>query len=180
MTTTRTPNSQALEPDVILSAMHADLVPWASKLGGEAFIGKDPVHVFSLLAETPAGFRAVIHFDRDTVETPDMPAPMSKQAVKVLVSTNVGLSIDPGSVLTKTNAAQRASLLSLLSNARKRVLSWRFPESVIHKGRLYYDGFEPIEMPQGYPLAAYELNFHYRAAVPVEPETGALIQITLP
>jgi hypothetical protein len=169
------PNSQAVEPDLLLEAMRADLASWATGENGTVHVAKDPLAVLTLLAETPSGFRVIIHLEGDANERPEMPAPVVKYSLKIQVSANMGLSASPDLAITQATA-NRPALLRLAGLVRKRVMSWRLPEASVHKGRVYYDGFGPVTLPDGLPLAAYELDFHFRAPITAAEST---VEITL-
>ncbi len=153
--------------------MRADLDSWVSAQGGKCFTAKDPLDVLTLLAETPSGFRVILHLDGDRNQQPDMPAPVPLYTLKVQVSANMGLSSRADLAVSQATA-NRPALLRLVGLVRKRVMSWRLPEASVHKGRVYYDGFGPVTLPDGLPLAAYEIDFHFRAVMTAAEETVAI------
>ena len=115
---------------------------------------------------------------RDESADRENPALVINTTVQMVVQSGEGLRADR-SILAWKGESGRPSLLRLVRDVRFRALCWKFNTSLVHRGRLFYDGAEPYVPPDGVPLAAYQLTFHFRAAgrAPLESDR---VEITVP
>jgi len=51
------------------------------------------------------------------------------------------------------------SLLFILSEIRRRVLSYRITSEVINQGVLYYGGRQALRLPDGSPVKGFQMSF---------------------
>ena len=175
------PQNAAADQGAILEACRADLAAWAAAQAprGEVFVARDPIEpLLLLLGARSEGFRVVLSLGRDESADRENPALVINTTVQMVVQSGEGLRADR-SILAWKGESGRPSLLRLVRDVRFRALCWKFNTSLVHRGRLFYDGAEPYVPPDGVPLAAYQLTFHFRAAgrAPLESDR---VEITVP
>lgn len=153
-------------PAALLNELADDLKPWVEGKKGTLSVARDPYHFLELLAESPAGWRAVLHWDGDAnlADDPQTGA-FCPQKISVGVTANLGLTAEAGQSLRKASAS-RPALLTLLAEVRDRVRGYAWPDEITGRYSLY-KGTEAIVLPDsGIPLAGYRLTFELLAALP--------------
>jgi hypothetical protein len=155
-----------VRPDQICRYVKTAIAAVASSNKGKIEIAKDPWHVLELLAESPSGFRIIIHWAGDQ-QLGDMDdAPLVTSRLEVILSCNLGLTANAESALVEGSAlTNRPSLLDLVSRVRQRILQKLWPAERTG-GNIRYVGCEPVGTPDGVPLAAYRLSFELDHAAP--------------
>ena len=164
----------------ILTAMFNDLITWATTQTpkGLVFWAKDPIEPLAiLLGSRSEGWRAIMHSDNDAACDQEVQALVCEYHLKVIVESGEGLRTDR-SVLGIQGETNRPSLLAVAAAVRFRILCWRFDTSLIHRGKLFYENKSPYMLPNGDPMAAYVLGFHWRAAA-AAPLTANEVNITI-
>lgn len=132
-------------------------------------IAKDPWNVIEILTDAPRGVRLVIHWAGEEALGDEPAAPLATQRIEVIVGFALGLRAGVDSALVE-NLENRPSLLRLVSLVRARVLGMTFTEPDASEGLFRYRGCEPVETPEGVPLAAYRLRFELDTNMPdIEP-----------
>jgi hypothetical protein len=159
-----------LTPADILRVIQADLKEWAGTVRGQISIAKDPWNVLEILAESPSGLRAILHWAGDRQLGDQDDAPLASANVEVILGYAMGLSKDPGSDLVNPQFNARPAVLDLVSELRGRLLSLDFdsdPENADESAEtLRYVGTEPVTLPDGTPTHAYRLKFELDHALP--------------
>jgi hypothetical protein len=153
-------------PDALLTELRADLEPWVRAKKGDLSIARDPYHFLELLAESPSGFRVVLHWDGEANPGDDAQAGVfATQRISAGVTANLGLTAKPGEALHKPTA-NRAALLRLLADVRERLRSYVWPDETTARYMLY-KGADAIVLPDsGVPLTGFRLNFELTIALP--------------
>lgn len=173
------PNSGARSVDELLEPMRSDLDVWARLQSGSCIIARDPLAVIELLAESPKGWRLVLSYDGDSpMDGSSISAGgpyVIETTIRAVVTCNPGLRLIRDSQLLK-GSQTRGSLLSILTQVRVRMLSYRWDSSLVHRGALTYRGTQPFSIPDFLPLAAYALTF---SLVHVIPEPSSPVQLAL-
>ncbi|WP_414664901.1 hypothetical protein [Horticoccus sp. 23ND18S-11] len=153
-------------PDAILTEMRADLEPWVRAKKGELSIARDPFHFLELLAESPASFRVVLHWDGESNPGDEPQAGVfAAQKISLGVTANLGLTAKPDEALHKATA-NRAALLRLLADVRDRARSYVWPDETTARYMLYKSADVIVLPDSGLPLAGYRLNFELTIALP--------------
>lgn len=159
--------SDPYTPDALLAELQGDFEPWVAARKGQLCLARDPWHFLELLAESPAGWRTVLHWDGEA-NPGDVPeaGDFCVQRLSLGVTANLGLTAKPDQSLVKATAA-RPALLQLVAQVRERMRAYRWPEGIT-QGRALYKGADVIELPGsgGIPLAGYRLNFELLIALP--------------
>lgn len=157
------------DPSSLLTYVRDDLALWVRGQKGLLSVASDPWNFLELLAESPAGWRCVLHWHGDNNETPDTPAAFLKNEFHLGVTCNLGLTATPGEQIAKKRAGGTPSLLSLVGLTRARLRSLVFPDGVAESSVTYL-GCVPVVLPDGTPLAAYRLRFSLMTAdEPITP-----------
>lgn len=153
-------------PDSLLSELRTELEPWVRAKKGDFSVARDPYHFLELLAESPAGFRVVLHWDGETNPGDDAQAGcFPAQKISLGLTANLGLTAKPDESLHKASAA-RPALLRLLADVRDRMRGYTFPDETTARFILY-KGAEAIVLPDSaIPLAGYRLNFELTIGLP--------------
>ena len=153
-------------PDKLLGELHDELSPWVRTQKGTLSIARDPYHFLELLAESPAGWRAVLHWDGEINPSDEERAGVfARQRISIGITANLGLRFDTDSALVKSTAA-RPALLSIVAAVRERVRGYVWPEGITNEVTLYA-GCEAVTLPEAdVPLAGYRLNFELIIALP--------------
>lgn len=151
--------SAGLEPDQLLALLHADLDSWVRERGGLLSVASDPFNFLELLAEAPAGWRAVLHFESDEnrQDNPDEAA-LLDMVWSLGVTCQKGLSIRPEERLFLPGPAGAPALLRIVATLRLRMRGAVLP-SCLFGGRVHYLGAQPLVLPNGTPLLGYQLRF---------------------
>ncbi len=131
----------------------------------EISVAKDPWHVMEILMISPRGLRLVVHWGGEDPLGDEPAAPLSTQRVDAIVGYALGLKATADAALIE-NAAERPSLLKIVADVRQRVLSMAFGAADASEGMFRYRGAEPVETPEGVPLAAYRLKFELDTTMP--------------
>ncbi len=152
-----------LEPDVLLNLLEEDLLPWMKEQKGQLSLAEEPWHFLELLAESPQGWRGVLHFDGDEnrMQSADEGA-FLRNRFSFGVSCQKGLGVKAGQVLHKPRPGGGLALLKLIALSRLRIRSFVFPADVSQR-YVHYIGCDPVTLPDGTPLAAYRLRFELTA-----------------
>lgn len=160
------PRADYYTPDALLGELRADLEPWVKQRKGELSVARDPYHFLELLAESPAGFRVVLHWDGETNPGDDALAGVfAAQKLSLGLTANLGLTAKPDEALHKPTAS-RAALLRILADVRDRVRGYVWPDETTARFILY-KGAELIVLPDSaIPLAGYKLNFELTIGLP--------------
>jgi hypothetical protein len=168
-----------LYPHQIVKHLKAGLDGWARGYRGQVHIAKDAWIELELLAESPVGFRVIVHWagdknagNQDGIEN----LPLVTALLQITLSNNLGLTAKPEQALAENVPGRQMPILKLLGLARERILKISWPESVAESIR--YVGCDPVGTPDGVPLAAYVLTFELDHALPdyesdAAPETMA-------
>ncbi len=152
-------------PEKILQELRADLEPWARDHAGLVTLARDPYHFLELLAESPAGWRIVLHWDgEDNTGDNAQAGAFCAQRLSLGISANLGLTAKPNEALV-TPTASRAALLRLVADTRDRVRGYTWPDRTTSRYLLYRRAL-PVVLPEGVPLAAYKLDFELIIALP--------------
>ena len=154
----------------ILRAIQADLKEWVGTVRGQISIAKDPWNVLEILAESPSGLRAILHWAGDKQLGDRDDAPLATANVEVILGYSMGLSKDPGSDLVNAQFNARPAVLDLVSDLRGRLLSIPLnsdPENPDEAAETLRNvGAEPVTLPDGTPTHAYRLKFELDHALP--------------
>lgn len=142
-----------MNPSEWYSLVEADLKSELAN-GPRIFRAMDPLHALEILAASPANYFLVL-LDKGDVPEEHGPIEWIKARLGVYVAQNRGLSIDPAEV--------EEELTQRCETVRDTVLSKEYPEATT---AVYteYEGRDTVVTPEGFPLAAYELNFSLRLA----------------
>lgn len=152
-------SSIGLEPDRLISLLHGDLTPWMKERKGELCVAADPWNFLQLLAESPDGWRGVLHFDGDANRADHHSSGcFLDNNFSFGVTCQKGLSLDPEEKLFRPSPDGTPSLLRLVSAARLRIRSYAFPADVSDRF-VTYRGCEPLVLPDGTPLMGYRMRF---------------------
>ncbi len=176
--TTPTPVPPSL--DRIYAAMLADLKTYAAACASTAIISRDPEDAMLQVINTKGGSRIVLHPEKGDANDRDIQATVELHTFRLFVATHIGIvpgDRDNGICQSGSGAAP---LMRQIDDLRLRVLCWRFDSSVIHQGRIYYNGFDPLYTPDGYPIAAYALAFRFRAPIRAPVAADQHIAIAIP
>lgn len=156
----------AYTPDVLTRLVRDRLDSMAVRgMKQDVSVAKDPWHVIEILAASPRGLRLVVHWAGEEPLGEEPMAPLSTQRVEVIVGYALGLKASADAALVE-NTADRPSLLKIVADVRARVLGMVFSEMDASEGLFRYRGAEPVETPEGVPLAAYRLKFELDASMP--------------
>lgn len=162
-----TPMSQAAyyTPEKLLLELRADLEPWAAARKGSISLATDPYHFLELLAESPAGWRIVLHWDgEDNTSDNAQAGAFCAQRLSLGITANLGLTAKPNESLVKKTASREA-LLRLVADTRDRVRGYVWPDVTTSRYLLFRRAL-PVVLPEGVPLAAYKLDFELIIALP--------------
>ena len=156
----------AYSPAELLNLYKTDLNDWASKNKAVVFIAKDPWNILELLAQSPAGMRIILAWAGDQALGEQVQAIGSTNKLEVILSYNLGLTVQPDAALLQASA-DRPALLDIISDLRNRVLSLCVPdaETGVDLSARYVEG-DIVTTPDGIPLSAYKLKFEFDAAFP--------------
>lgn len=166
-----------MDPADILQALHEDLAAWVTEQSGVLSVARDPWEPLDVLSQRPDGFRVMLLFagdeadygDLSEVDGEDVVIPSAHVQIEIYVSLNLGLAKGRGQKAFKADA-EKAPLISRLSELRARVLSLRLIKAGECLGRFRYVGSEPVVTPEGWPLAAYKLRVAMDTQVDVDEE----------
>jgi len=139
-----------------LAAVQADLEPFIEADKGSVFMAADPFHALEILAASPAAYFVVILDKGEETET-NGPIQWLVPKVGLYVAQQKGFQANPG--------AHIIPLSQRCENARDRVLSKVHDPEESDKHPEYL-GKSLVTLPDGMPLAAYELNFSLRVSGP--------------
>lgn len=166
----------------ILASIVRDLREWAKSSSGTISVAADPANVFELFADSPQGWRAIIHLEGDQpAESDDRTAtsrPVALHTLRAIVQSNIGPTLNRGEGALVGDDL-KPSLDQLISAFRKRMLAYRFQfngeQLPVLKSQLKYGGRIPYE-PQGVTMAAYQLTFTFWATLdyPAQSDVVAL------
>lgn len=155
-----------LRPDQILRYAKTAVNSVVARNKGKTLIAKDPWNVLELLAESPSGFRCILHWAGDKLLGDQEDLPLVTTRLEVILSCNLGLTADAQTALVEeSNITARPSLLNIVSTIRERILQKLWPASYTEE-QIRYVGTEPVGTPEGVPLAAYRLAFELDHAAP--------------
>lgn len=152
-------------PDALLTELRADLEPWVAKKKGTVSIALDPYNFLELLAESPAGWRAVLHWEGEANPSDNAQAGcFCPQKISIGITKNLGLVAKKDEALVKSLLGNPA-FLKLQADLRDRVRGYVWPEQTTERYMLY-KGADPVSLPDGTPLAAMRLNFELTIGLP--------------
>lgn len=152
-----------LSPADIITKLQTQLAAWVTAKKGLLSIAEDPWHVLELLAETPVGFRVILHWAGDRNAADDIDDGIDNHTVEVIVSKNRGLAAKRGDHLVEPRAG--VALLVLVGQVKAKIKgSFALWEQEITQGEIEYRGCEPVTTPEGVPLDAYRLSWSLLAA----------------
>jgi hypothetical protein len=155
-----------IRPDQILVYAKRAIDAIVRRNKGAVSIAKDPWNVLELLAESPAGFRCILHWAGDKLLGDQEELPLLTSRLEVILSYNLGLTATAESALVeKSPLTDRPSLLRLVAIVRERVLQKLWPADFTEE-QIRYVGTDPVGTPEGIPLAAYRLVFELDHAGP--------------
>lgn len=156
-------NPVEYSPDALTRLVRDDLEGWDAPQAAKVSIAKDPWHVLEILADSPRGLRFIVHWAGEEALGEEPAAPLETQRVEVIVAFALGLRSTPDAALVE-NQPDRPSLLKTVAAVKRRVLEMQFAADA-SEGLFRYRGTEPVETPEGVPLAAYRLRFELDTAM---------------
>jgi hypothetical protein len=152
-------------PDDLLAELRDDLKPWVQKRKGMLSIATDPYNFLELLAQSPAGWRVVLHWDgEDNTAEAAQAGDFCTQRISLGITANLGLTANPSEGMV-TDTAVRKAFLGLVADLRDRVRGYVFPDQVTNR-YMHYKRAVPVVLPEGVPLAGMKLDFELIAALP--------------
>lgn len=155
-----------IRPDQILRYAKAAVNAVVTSNKGKVYIAKDPWNVLELLAESPSGFRCILHWAGDKLLGEQEDLPLMTSRLEVILSCNLGLTAAAETALVEESAiTARPSLLNLVNKVRERMLQKLWPADYTEE-QIRYVGTDPVGTPEGVPLAAYRLVFELDHAAP--------------
>ena len=158
-----------LTPAAILTTLKTSLEAYLAPKKGKLFLARDPFDALSLLAESPAGFRVILHWAGDSPMGDDGAEDGVVLAhVELILSHNVGLTLVKGANLITARAGQQP-LYELVSQVRAHLRAIEWPDEVSF-GSFFYRGCESVFTPDGVPLDAYKLRFDLLHSLPVHED----------
>lgn len=169
--------SPATTPAAIVRSIFEDLLTFAEQKGGVAAIARNPQNLVELLAEPPVAWRIILHWAGDVNADPDVRGgAVVDNKLYFILDGDLGMGADPSQDLVKDEGD--TAFLTILSAVRSRALSYRFPALGPQNNRLRYAGADDnVTLPEGYHLAAYNLQFHLFT---VMEATSDIITLTPP
>jgi hypothetical protein len=154
--------------DQIYAAMLAALKDYAPTVNAVASISRNPEDAMLQVID-PSGPRLVLHPESGDAINKELQNTVEVHTFRLFISSNIGVT-PAGRDAGMVSSDAKPPLMSHVDSVRRRVLSWRFDTTLIHQGKVFYDGYDPVFTPDGYPIAAYALTFHFRAAVKVNSD----------
>lgn len=153
---------QVTNPSMLLRVLHKDLQEHLEPEGGQVFMARDPLNALEILAASPAAFFVVVLDKGVGRENVVSPLYMLRARVGIYVAQNRGLEVQAsGNLLQLTERCE---------SVRDRLLTLPLPGAADEVPT--YDGRELVTLPDGMPLAAYEMNFSARLTGPqLEPRS---------
>jgi hypothetical protein len=165
-------DESALTPDRILALVAQDFRAWPRLVGpivsgGAGYdvrIAEDAEAALGLLLETPgAGGRLILRWDGDAPFGGAVPeAEIAVHTLAMILTRAESMRPDPSA----TALDGSLPFLRLVGDVRARVLSYRGSGRSADRA-FRYKGTRSIVAPDSLPLAAWEMTFSIRAAVPV-------------
>lgn len=172
--TLQTPTRDVPHEGRLLEKIHADLRAFVAQLNGSAFIADTPTSSLYHLANGPGQFVVTIHISGDFPVFgggPKISDPVIEPTIVVRIMANAGFDVDKSASVASDKPGSRA-LLWIVSEIRRRILSYRISPEVINNGELYYAGKYPLTLPDGEPLAGFELRFTCFMQMSLEASDG--------
>lgn len=162
-------------PDELLLKLEELLAAWVAENKGSLKVAGDPWTALRLLCESPAGMLAVLAWGGDSNLSEEDQDAMGEEILELSIGVNPGLAIDrERATVEEAPGSSRKSLVRLISEARKRVLSLELADDN-QTGRYFvWKDTAAIVLPNGIPLSAYKLRFGLTAAIPQEAERVAV------
>jgi hypothetical protein len=161
----------AITPAFLLAAIYADLSHWASAQRGRVYVAKDLEHAVLLLADNPAGFTVVLHWQGDDpAGSGTRRSSVVEHNLRVFLRANLGPTAEPDIALIRATAARPSPFLELLSEVRRRMLAYRIPGVRAPGDLLSYKGCTDQASVGGYLIAVYSLLFGVYAPIDMPTE----------
>jgi len=158
-------------PADIIGLVYTDLAAWAAQNGGTVSLTKNPYDLMELLAESPSGWRLILHWAGDKPASENVrDCNVVENTMRFIIHGNLGPTAIPKIALIRATAA-RSPLLALLDAVFQRVMAYRFVGLNPPNNRFWYRGADDnVPLPDGLALAAYNLSFMLRSvkALPAE------------
>jgi hypothetical protein len=130
-----------------LATLRAELDTALRAESGRVFLALDPLHALEILVSSPAAYFAVLLDKGEALYGSGAVRPLQVTA-GIYVAQNRGLAADPGAAIVP--------LVARCEALRDRIMGIVFPEN---ETASRYGGRLPVSLPDGMPLAAYELTF---------------------
>ena len=164
-------------PAQLLNAIYSDLARWAKGKRGRIFVAKDLENAMTLLADTPAGWVGVLHWEGcDAAGSGVRRGNVVENNLKIFVKASMGLTAEPSIALIRPTAARTAPILYLLDMVRFRMLRYRFPGVRAPGDMLSHKGTADQTSVNGYAVAVYNMTFGIWTAVRM-PEEEEMIEL---
>jgi hypothetical protein len=164
-------------PAQLVDAIFTDFSAWAAQRRGTVHIARDIEHAITLLANTPAGWTAVLHWQgEDPAGSGVRQSPVMENNLRLFVRANLGLSAQPDIALIRPTAACPNPMLDLVAEIRTRMLCYTFPGVPPPGDRLAYKGCTDQASVGSYLVAVYSLLFgvYTVATIPAAADRVAL------
>lgn len=126
-----------------------DLETFLRQDNGTAFLAHDPLHALEILASSPAGYFAVL-LDKGDAWRGSGPIRLLQSRVGLYVAQQRGFAAAPGAAIVP--------LVARCETLRAGILAKAWPTSSTI-GHCEYEGRSIVTLPDGMPLAAYEMTF---------------------
>lgn len=163
--------------DRIYAAILSALTTYAATCRSVAVISRNPEDAMVQVINAK-GAKIVLHPERADAINQEIQATVDKHTFRLFLSSNIGIDItghDNG--ICQSDYA--VPLMRQIDNLRYQVLRWRFDKDIIKSGKIYYEGFDPCYTPDGYPIAAYAITFHFRAPIRANITSADEIPLTI-
>jgi len=157
-----------MNPDTLLKTIHDDLAPWCQANRGLLSVAADPWNFLELLAESPQGWRAVLHWGGDSnFSEHALGGCILENELSIGVSCHLGLTANPEAAIFRDRPGGTPPLLALVAALRDRLRGLVIDTGGEDTERYFhYRGCAPVALPDGTPLRAYALRFSFTAAPP--------------
>ncbi|HPA20949.1 MAG TPA: hypothetical protein PLU30_24585 [Verrucomicrobiae bacterium] len=153
----------SIKLDELMRLIAGRLAPWCEARSANHRVAGDVWHALDILAASPLGLIAVLYWGGDDDNGQEMG--LCVQDIRLVLSRNKGLGVDPGANLT--GSAAKEALYALVDDLRAWMRGGAFPANATSQA-LDYRGTSPFVMPEGAPLDAYEMRFAITAAIALQ------------
>lgn len=154
----------------IIAEVREKLEPWVQAQNGRITVARDPWQAYELVASGPRGLLVVLGWGGERIVDAPRNNPLATARIEITVGSGMGLTAEPDAN-TFRSVGDRPALTDMIDEMIQTVAAITLTGITTTSRVLEYQGTEPMALPTGIRLAAFQVTFNVTRKVLINPQT---------